>query len=237
MAKTKKEKIPFSTKSDRTKLRQNLSFIQSIGEENIGIIVRDNTYYSFDKFFIIETKINDILVNDGYIENINTISKEIEKANGIEEINTLINQNLTKDYNKERELFGKIDKIDKTGKPLVSIELDSGDIENFNNEISSYEDTYHSYPQFYLDKDKLSIQYQTERKEYDSSILKINNIGFPYILSMPYEVIREIKKLEYLKINIEEIDELGKFLVTLKSKMEFIDFTIKYLTLGKENIF
>lgn len=237
MAKVKKEKIPFSTKTDRTKLRQNLSFIQSIGEENIGIIIKDNTYYSFDKFFIVETKVDNISINDGYIENVDEFSEEIEKSGGLDEINILLNKNITKDYNKEKELFDKIDKVNKNGNLIASIELCKEDIDKFNEEISSYDDTYHSYPQFYLDKDHLSIQYQIERKEFDNSILKLNDISFPYILSMPYELIQKLKKLEYLKINIEEIEELGKFLVTLKSKMEFIEFTIKYLTLGKENIF
>lgn len=234
-----KNEINLNTKTNRTNLLQNIKFIPSICEENNFIIFKNNKLFSYDKFFISEAELN---INCDFNEGIlNCINKELEEkfieCSVKEDIVGLLNASLITDYQKEKELLDKINKIDVNGELLIDIEFEKNVLQNLSDVINNFDDSYHKYPSFVIDKDKMYLQFQIDRILFNEKIISKNLMDKEYNISIPYEAISRLKKIDYMKITVTKNDSLHGYIVCLYMNNNIMNNTIKYLILGDKNIF
>lgn len=211
MAKEKKIKVPFSTKTDRTKFKQALSVIEDSYEnyDNDFIIGIGNKFVSIDDVFIKEFYGNDQISFENLENNIIELDKsfyeELINLNNKDEIleklrceSITSNLDKRKYTNKIKSYYERFD-FDEC---IFELEINSDNKKVFGSKESEDdddEDNDIAYPHIEIEIDKVFIYYQLNNFETEERFNIKNHANIKKLsIYFPYLFMRKMNKLDKL---------------------------------------
>lgn len=212
MAKEKKIKVPFSTKTDRTKFKQALSVIEESYEnyDNDFIIGMGDKFVSIDDVFIKEFYGNEQISFENLENNIIELDKifyeELINLNNKDEILEKLKCEILTSNLDKRKYVNKVNSYYKRfdfDECLFELEINSDNKKIFGSSGSDEEDeeevTDNIYPHIEIENDKVFIFYQLDNFETEERFNIKNHINIKKLsIYFPYLFMRKMDKLDRL---------------------------------------